>query len=215
MRRTWAAGIVVVLMRAGVAATAWAEPDGERALQQMVRDMSRYQKTMLWDGDQYPATPKTWTEPAGACWATVTNGPAHSGARALHAHAEGQGWMGVGLNLAGWWPADRTWDIAPFRNVSFWVKLTVPTNAPPLKPTVQLVSAPARKSATVELERYAPGLADGNWHEAVIPLEDLKGGEFDPAAFWELDIGVWLAAPGAFDLYLDEVGPDNREPAAP
>ena len=63
-------------------------------------------------------------------------------------------------------------------------------------------------SATVPVERYAKGFADGKWHKVEIPISAFikgAGAKFDPRSFWEFRIATWSAAPRHFDIYIDDI----------
>ena len=62
-----------------------------------------------------------------------------------------------------------------------------------------------------------PALADGEWHEVLVPLKDLTGSApaFDPKKAWQFDLGTGGQGDLKFTLYVDDIGfTDRPAPAA-
>ena len=76
---------------------------------------------------------------------------------------------------------------------------------------VTLGCSGAKESNTVNVEDYAPGLMDGQWHEVVIPLKHLLNRNTDFSRVWELRMGEWAPDQRTFKIFIDEIGVDNRQ----
>lgn len=172
-------------------------------------ELSKY---MIWDGDGYVPGGQGWTGPntAGDTIA-VTNVDAHNGKKCLLFHGEGAGLIGCGWNFFGYYPPDAGVDITNYKNLSFWIKVDAPPNEGPAGLTVALNCSSSRKaSAAANVEDYTKNLIDGRWHEVVIPLRFLYTKDFDPKTTWELNVSTFNPDARRFDIYIDEIGVDNR-----
>jgi len=168
------------------------------------------EKKTVWDGDKFahglgwaaPQTPLIYVKPQ--------TDEAKSGKVALEFHGDGAGWMGGGWNWHGWYPENSGTDITGFRNVSFSIKVLGDS---PGGLSIKLNNSANRKTTKdASVGDYCPDLADGQWHEIVIPLVDLYGDktEFDPRKAWELDFDSWEPKQRKFSVYIDDIGFDNR-----
>jgi hypothetical protein len=178
--------------------------------------------TLVWDGDQKGGSAKEWANCnlKQSCTSTVKPkaGEGVNGSVGLEWHVEGKDWKGFGWNWHGFWPEDAGTDVRTFKNLRLWVRLRVddPKKAPQVKDiTVALAGSSKGKDQTQEvpLDAYAEGLADGKWHEVVIPLSELtkgKGAHFDLSKAWELRLGEYALDDRNFTVFVDNVGFDNE-----
>jgi len=182
-------------------------------LDAMNADMAAKSKLMIWDGDKFPNNAKSWTAPPKHCTVTVTKADSHSGKRCVQLHGDGSQYLGFGFNFSGWYPPDAVWDISNYKNLSFWIRIDAAPGKFPNLLNVHLLSAAGggKESPTQELASYASDLTDGQWHEVVIPLKYFLGQDFDPTQCWEIGFSQWSPDPRVFDIYVDEIGVDNRE----
>jgi hypothetical protein len=135
------------------------------------------------------------------------------GSAAIHFHASGPKWIGMGWNWFGWWPENAGIDIRPYDVLRLSVRFEVekPEFAPePAAVTVGMVCSNGKKSSSsVSLERYLKNPADGKWHDVEIPLSEFykgkEGKEFDPKTAWELTFGTWAGNTRTFDAYIDNI----------
>jgi len=182
-------------------------------------------KLMLWDGDE-STQGKSWADCSkknAGCKAVVLpkDGTGLRGA-GLSFHVEGPEWAGFGWNWHGFYPDNAGTDISRFKALSFWIRVDAKTRdkAPDLsglKVTLSASGHGKKESADVGIGEYAEQLLDGQWHEIVIPLSEFfkdKGKDFDAKSAWEFRIGTYASSPKSFDIYIDEIGFDNRAPAA-
>ena len=176
----------------------------------MLQSMAKLSKFMIWDGDVYGKGGRGWTHPTEACRVSITDEDAHSGKHSLLFDASGGAWMGFGFNFAGWWPPDAVWDISNYKNLSFWIRVDAAPKRGPNGLNVSLGCSGAKESNTVNVEDYAPGLMDGQWHEVVIPLKHLLNRTTDFTRIWEFRMGEWANGQRTFKVYIDEIGVDNR-----
>ena len=180
-------------------------------VEQMSLDMALKSKLMMWDGDKFPDNPRSWTAPPKSCKVTITKAESHSGKKCVQLHGDGAAYLGFGFNLSGWYPPDAVWDISNYKNLSFWIRVDAAPGKEPNRLNVHLASAGGKESNILDVETYAPDIKDGQWHEVVVPIKYLLGKEFDPTQCWEIDFGQWSQDPRTFDVYVDEIGVDNRE----
>jgi hypothetical protein len=179
--------------------------------------------SLVWDGEKHGGNAKEWANCnlKDACKSSskATPGVGVNGSVGLQWHAEGKDWKGMGWNWLGFWPEDGGTDVSQFKNLSFWLRLQVddPKQAPDLKDVkVGLASSTKGKAETesVPLISYADSLADGKWHEIVVPLSDLlkgKGKDFDLTKAWEFRLGEYSMTPHRFTVLVDNIGFDNRQ----
>jgi len=191
-----------------------ADDDDEKpqTLDQLTAAMVTQSKFMLWDGDLYKTNAQWWTHPTDEMKGEITTEVSHSGKHCLAFHGDGAAWLGFGFNFSGWYPPDAVYDISNYKNLSFWIRIDAAPGLFPNRPNVHL-SQPGDKnntSNTVDIEAYAPNLMDGKWHEVVIPLKHLRTRTFDLTKVWEIGIGTWAQDRRSFDMYIDEIGVDNR-----
>ena len=171
---------------------------------------ARDDQRTVWDGERL-AGGLPWVSPAGGLnFLRAQSDEVHSGRVALEFHGEGSGYIGCGWNWFGWWPQDAGVDIRTYRNLRFWAKLV---SDAPHDFMVMLGSNNKEISGEVSLLEYCPDLADGAWHEVVIPLDDIyaaKKTNFDPRRVWEFQVRGWEPLARSFSLLIDDIGFDNR-----
>jgi hypothetical protein len=179
--------------------------------------------SLVWDGEKHGGNAKEWANcnMKDACKSTAKATPAVgvNGTTGLEWDVAGKDWKGFGWNWFGWWPEDAGTDITQFKNLSFWIRLKAddPKKGPELKDLkVGLASSTKGKleSESLSLIGYVDSLADGKWHEIVVPLSDLtkgKGKDFDLSKAWELRLGEYSMADRDFSIFVDNIGFDNRK----
>ncbi len=182
-------------------------------------------KLMVWDGDKNTGG-KPWADCSkkdAGCKSVVQPGAAEGRlGGGLKFHVEGPDWAGFGWNWHGFYPDNAGTDITKYKSLSFWIRVDAKNDAKApdlssLKVTLSGSGHDKKESADVTIGDYTDDLLDGQWHEIVIPLGEFmkdKGKDFDPTTAWEFRIGTWASTPRDFDIYVDEIGFDNRAPAA-
>ena len=212
--RGWTRRIIAVALFVSLAGVARAADEAPEWVplktNDMLQSMAKLSKLMIWDGDAFGKGGRGWTHPPSACHVGITDEDAHSGKHSLLFEADGSAWMGFGFNFSGWWPPDAVWDIGNYKNLSFWVRVEAAPKRGPNGLNVTLGCSGAKDSNQVNLEDYAPGLADGKWHEVVIPLKHLLNRTTDFTKIWEFRMGEWSGDQRNFRIYIDEIGVDNR-----
>lgn len=178
------------------------------------------ERLVVWNGEE-KATGKGWAScnKKGECQATLEPTPdVGQPGSALKFHAEGPDWIGMGWNWYGWHPDDAGDDISAYESLVFSIKVESksPSQAPDPKTVEVWLSCSCKANQDdekgtnhVKLAEYAKDFDDGQWHEVVIPLNDLykdKGAKFDKSLAWEFDLGTWGAEPKHFDIYVDNIG---------
>jgi hypothetical protein len=181
-------------------------------------------KLMAWDGET-KANGKSWASCSkkDACQTTLEVDPkAGRNGAGLKFHAEGPDWIGFGWNWHGWWPDTAGDNISAYKNLSFWIKVEGKSAAEAPDPnSVQVWLSCSckgkkddeRSSNQVKVAEHSKDFQDGQWHEVVIPLAQFykdKGANFDKTLAWEFDLGTWSQEPRNFNIYVDEIGFDNR-----
>jgi hypothetical protein len=181
-------------------------------------------KLVTWDGEEKTAG-KGWASCSkkGECKTSIDLDPkAGRSGTGLKFHAEGPDWIGFGWNWYGWHPDNAGDNITSYKNLSFWIRVDAKdaASAPDPNSVMTWLSCSCkdkkedeRSTAQVKIVDYAKDFTDGKWHEVVIPLAALfkdKGQSFDKTTAWEFDLGTWSESKRNFDIYVDEVGFDNR-----
>jgi len=162
------------------------------------------EKTVVWDGDER-ARGNGWTHPKTPEMSLKVQGEErHSGAGALEFRAEGSQWLGFGWNWTAFTPGAGL-DVSGYRKLSFWVK--VKGAKPPAYIEAGLRSSSGQSKGFLNLSKYCPALADGEWHEVGVPLADFAAANvtYDPKTVWQVDIGTFSTAPLSFSLFLDDI----------
>jgi hypothetical protein len=173
-------------------------------------------RLVLWDGDGAGAGAQGWdacADPKAGCSKV---GPAPNkglnGSTGLNLHGDGPGFLGMGWNLFGWYPENAGYDMTPYTHLTFQIRVEgkTPETAPDPASVGVLLGCSRNKndSATVTVERYAKGFADGKWHKVEIPVSAFTkgaGAKFDAQSFWEFRVATWSASPRHFDIYIDEI----------
>lgn len=172
-------------------------------------------RQVLWDGEGAGASAQGWDacDPKSGCSKVgPAPGAGVGGSTALRLHGDGPGFLGMGWNLFGWYPQNAGYDMTPYSHLTFQIRVESKSPDSALDPASVGVllgcSANKNDSATVPVERYAKGFADGKWHKVEIPVSAFTkgpGAKFDPTSFWEFRIATWSASPKHFDIYVDDL----------
>ena len=214
-------------------------PEGvEAPAAKVVKAKSGPPVTIVWDGDEYGLSAQNWVncnDTKGGCKAVISavDGAGRNDSVGLKFHAEGKDWIGYGWNWVGWYPVDAGIDATKYKNCVFWIKVETKVKAKKKKGSgPQVQPLPAASDITFTLvsgdgkgggnpggaanpAAYCDNMLDGKWHEIVIPMSVFvkgdKSGKFNPKQVWEFDVGEWSMVPRNFDVYIDDVGFDNRE----
>jgi hypothetical protein len=164
----------------------------------------------VWSGAS-PDAGEGWAGPEeSGSTITVQQGQGRDGKAAVAFHSMGTGWTGGLWNWHGWWPDGVGTDLGERTTLTFWIKAT---GQSPDTLTVGLGSVSAQNTGQVAIADYCPELWDGQWHEVVVPLQDLYAKDatgFDPHLARQLDLGSWSATARDFTLLIDEIGFDRR-----
>jgi hypothetical protein len=177
---------------------------------------------VIWDGDGAGAGAQGWSEcdkkPSCKATVAVARKAGREESTALKFHSEGAGWGGMGWNWFGWWPENAGVDIAPYDNLTFWLRVETksPEDAPDPDAFVVALrcSAGNKNSGTVQLTKAKRNFVDGKWHKIVIPLKEFyrgkEGKQFDPHSAWELNFSAWSASHRDYDAYIDEIAVERE-----
>jgi hypothetical protein len=178
-------------------------------------------RQVVWDGDGAGTGAQGWdscADPKVGCSKVGTApGVGVNNSTALKLHGDGSGFLGMGWNLFGWYPANAGIDMTPYTHLTFQIRAESKSPDSALDPASVGVllgcSGNKNDSATVPVERYAKGFADGKWHKVEIPVSAFTkgpGAKFDPQSFWEFRIATWSAAPRHFDIYIDDIALEKQ-----
>lgn len=194
----------------GIAACALAGSLEAQATEAMV------QRLVVWNGEKEGSRDMArgggWVHPKDDVFSVKVQGQeAHGGKQAVQFHGEGDGWMGFGWNWLAWTPGDGGDDARNMTHLVFWMKYA---GAKPTRLDVRLATSSNDRAVSEEVSilAYCPTADDGQWHEVRIPLSAfvLKTGKMSMAKLWEIDLGVVTEGPNACDIYLDDVGFEQR-----
>jgi hypothetical protein len=170
---------------------------------------------VVWNGDDVAPTAKEWascdTQPC-----TATLGPAPkvgaNGTIGLEFKAKGKGYVGFGWNWTSWYAAGAT-NIAGRKRLKFQLKI-VPAS-PELAPQGDGIRVGIRCAKQEQcgkevpsIAKYEPKATDGQWHQIIIPLEDMKPDAksiWDDASAWEIGLHNWAPTPREFTAYIDDI----------
>jgi hypothetical protein len=178
-------------------------------------------RQVVWDGDGAGIGAQGWdscAEPKVGC-SKVASAPGVgiNNSNAIKLHGDGSGFLGMGWNLFGWYPANAGIDMTPYTHLTFQIRVeskSPETAVDPASVGVLLgCSSNKNDSATVPVERYAKGFADGKWHKVEMPISAFTkgpGAKFDPQSFWEFRIATWSPAPRHFDIYIDDIALEKQ-----
>ncbi len=177
------------------------------------KESAAAKKIVVFDGDKIGDTAKGWTStPQGKATVAAQDKEVRTtGKKAIEFHAEGKEYMGCGWNWYGWWPNDSGTDISSFKNLRFWAKLTGETKPTVLNATLVANDKDKKSGESCDLLQYCADLADGKWHEIVIPIKDLDAkNSLNRAKVWELMLGSWSQDEVKFSLFVDNIGFDGK-----
>jgi hypothetical protein len=173
-------------------------------------------RLLVWDGDKAGGG-KGWSNCDKVdehCKASIAKvaGVGVNASAGLRFHAEGPGWLGIGWNWFGWWPATAGTDVSAYGNLTFQIRVEgkTPDQAPnPDSVTVSLgCSSVKATTADVLVHKYMSDFADGQWHRVVVPIADMRqgaGAQWDPKTTWEFRVGAWSDSPRDYNIYVDDI----------
>ena len=134
---------------------------------------------------------------------------AHAGS-ALRVEVSGGDFAFFGYNWFSWAFEDAGTDVTAFDRFCIWMKLDGP--ARPTSLTLTLRSSPKsaqRKGAEIDIVPLLPDIADGAWHQVILPMALLAppGCALDLKKVWEVDFAL-RSKTGMLDctVYLDDIG---------
>ena len=157
-------------------------------------------KCVVYDGDKVGEGAKGWSSPAEKTTVAAQDKVVRTaGKKTVEFHAKGkEEWMGCGWNWFGWYPADEGTDVSQYKNLRFWAKLT--GKKPGMLSAALVANEPdkdKKASEACSLYKYCADLADGKWHEIVIPINDLYvKKDVNRTKVWEIMLGCWVAGRG-------------------
>ncbi len=174
----------------------------------------------MYDGDENGTNAKGWAscdkKQKPNCAAVLEGGKeGRNGSKGLRFHGDGPGWIGFGWHFFGWYPPDASYDVSGYKDFVVWVKFEAksPDVAPELGSlTIQLnCMGDNCDSKAWDLKKYVKGnLLDGQWHELVLPLADIKKAGFDERKVVQVKFGSWAGVPKDFSVYMDDMTFENR-----
>ena len=178
-------------------------------------------RLVVWDGDGAGNGAQGWdacADPKVGCSKVASAaGVGVNGSNAIKLHGDGTGFLGMGWNLFGWYPANAGIDMTPYSHLTFQIRVDAKSPEVAVDPASVGVllgcSGNKNDSATVPVDRYAKGFADGKWHKVEIPISAFTkgpGAKFDPQSFWEFRIATWSAAPRHFDIFIDDIALEKQ-----
>jgi hypothetical protein len=169
---------------------------------------------VVWNGDDVSPTAKEWascdTQP---CSATLTPAPkaGANGTTGLEFKAKGKGYVGFGWNWTSWYAAGAT-NIAGRKRLKFQLKIvSASSELAPQGDGIRIGLRCAKDKCGKEvpsIAKYEPKATDGQWHQIIIPLEDMKPEDkaiWDDASAWEIDFHSWAPTPREFTAYVDDI----------
>jgi hypothetical protein len=173
---------------------------------------------IVWNGDDVNPSAKGWnscdTQP---CKALVEPAPKVGKDKTigLAFQAEGSGYLGFGWNWTSWYAAGAS-NVTGLKNLRFWLQIVPESKelAPDPKGIRVGLRCAADKDCGKEigsLDDYVKNSTDGQWHEVVIPLGDMKlsdGSKWDDKSVWEIGLHNWAPTPRKFVAHIDNIGFD-------
>ena len=170
----------------------------------------------VWDGET--ATKGSgWANPASTCSIGAQESEAHSGNTALEFRFKGDGvngWLGCGWNWVEYQLGEYGTDITIMTYFTFWLKVkgtAADFSFNLLCNGATAFDMPEHHTEKVIVSKYCPEWKDGQWHQVIIPLKDLKQPlGFDPLHVAEMQFFNTGAGDGSF--FLDDIaftGPDT------
>jgi hypothetical protein len=178
-------------------------------------------RLLIWDGDEAGTGAQGWEscdqKPTCKVKVGAEQEAGMNGSNGLRFHGEGPGWIGMGWNLFGWYPADAGFDLTPYTHLTFQIRVQAksPADAPEADAVGVLLGCSRNKfdSASVPIEKYGKGFVDGKWHKVSIPISAFakgSGAKFDMQSFWEFRISTWAGTPRNFDIYVDDLAAEKK-----
>jgi hypothetical protein len=170
------------------------------------------QKLVVWDGDKFGTSAKSWQECNQKPDCKVSLGAEPNAGKTgvgLKFHAEGADWIGGGWNWFGWWPEDAGTDISGAKAMTFSIKVDAKAWEPKALAIGIRCSRGKKETEFVNIAEFVQDLGNGQWHDVTIPLDRFKAGKgaaCDLKTAWEVGLSTWSQAPQHFDAYLDDIG---------
>jgi hypothetical protein len=169
----------------------------------------------IWNGDDVSPTAKGWascdTQP---CKTVLEPAPkvGKDGTIGLEFQADGTGYLGFGWNWTSWYAAGAS-NVTGLKKLRFWLQIVPESKelAPDPKGIRVGLRCAAHKECGKEigsLDDYVKNAADGQWHEVVIPLGDMKlsdGAKWDDKSVWEIGLHNWAPTPRKFAMHIDDI----------
>lgn len=169
-------------------------------------------RVMLWDGKTTQLA-STWVNPSSSVFTPSPN-PLDSGERPLELRFnDSHVWIGFGYDWFNW----KT-GLKEGTDTRGMTRLTFRMKATGLQDDLQLqllcngkvVDTPAHHTVKVSVAKYCSSIADGHWHEVVIPLKDLKYSKgYHPQAVTMIDFGFYAQNPTHGTILLNDLSFDN------
>jgi hypothetical protein len=172
---------------------------------------------LVWDGEGTGSAAQGWAacQQGTDCETNlaVKPGAGHDGSTGLQFDARGPEWMGFGWNWFAWYPSSAGSDISKYKSLELWIKISGDPGKRPEPFTVKVsLTGSSRggkdETESVPINDYAPGFADGAWHQVSIPLDPMlrgKGDAFDTSKAWALTIGAWNQDVRKYTIQIDDI----------
>ena len=182
---------------------------------------STVKRIVVWDGEQ-ASKGAGWTNPTTATIKPQTV-EAHSGNTALEFKFRGgKEWLGAGWNWMAFKTGNVGTDASEMKNLTFWIKSKGKTGQLQINLLCngEVLDTPEEHTEKVQVIKYCPQMLDGQWHEVVIPLAELKPAKgFNPRIISEIHFGFMAeeGTGGSFfidDIAFDDCAADKQQAAA-
>jgi len=170
-------------------------------------------QVIVWDGEQ-AAKGSGWSNPSNTCTIKSQTVEAHSYPTAVEFKFKGDGksgWLGCGWDWVAFKVGEYGTDISAMKNFSFWLK--VKGTAAELSFNLLCNGEPAldqpqHHTEKVIVSKYRPSWKDGEWHQIIVPLKDLKQpAGFDPIHVAEMQFFNTGNGDGSF--FIDDLAFDD------
>lgn len=173
---------------------------------------------VVWNGDDVSPTAKGWsscdTQPCKTLLEPLPK-VGRNNSIGLEFRAEGTGYVGFGWNWTSWYAAGAT-NVSGLKNLRFWLQIIPESKelAPDPKGIRVGIRCAAHKECGKEiasLDEYVKNSVDGQWHEVVIPLGNMKlsdGAKWDDKSVWEIGLHNWAPTPRKFVMHIDDIAFD-------
>ena len=180
----------------------------------VVTDLSaQVKQIVVWDGETATSA-AGWANPASTCSIRSQTNESHSGSSAVEFKFFDGGsneWLGAGWDWVSFQVGEYGTDITAMKNYTFWLKVTgtvaefsfnlLCNGAPAL-------DQPQHHTEKVVVSKYCKEWKDGQWHQIIVPLEDLKQPEgFDAKHVAEMQFFNTGKGNGSF--FIDDLAFNN------